>query len=266
MIFSFKICLYRHKYTCFATGRGKDTTKGLKSNGFEPIRPAACFGFNIFSVMPKPKIKVDVVSDVVCPWCYIGKRRLEKAIGQLKDKYEFEIAYRPFELNPAMPETGVDQKTYLVTKFGDEQRYQQLTSHVKEIAAQEGLHFDFENQKVSPNTRNAHRIIHAAKEEGVQPQVNEAFMSAYFEKGIDLSKKENLIEIAAGAGMQKDKVEKLLSTHDGLAEVKLEERELQNAGITGVPFFIVNNKYGISGAQPSESFVHAFEDIASKSE
>lgn len=216
--------------------------------------------------MSKPKIKVDIVSDVVCPWCYIGKRRLEKAIDALKDKYEFELEYHPFELNPEMPAEGTDQKAYLSKKFGGEERYHQLTNHVTSIAADEGLHFNFEKQGISPNTREAHRIIQFAKQEGNQPAVKEAFMKAYFEEGVDLSKKENLITVAAQAGLSKEKVEKLLSTDDGLLEVAFAEKELQESGITGVPFYIIDNKYGISGAQPSTSFIQAFEDIGSKIE
>lgn len=216
--------------------------------------------------MSKPKIKIDVVSDVVCPWCYIGKRRLEKAVDQLKDKYEFELEYHPFELNPEMPAGGTDQKTYLTNKFGGSERYEQITNRVTTVAAEEGLNFDFGKQKISPNTREAHRIIQYAKQEGKQVEVKEAFMKAYFEQGVDLSKKENLLTIAVQAGLTHEKVEKLLSTDEGLMEVALAEKEMQKLGITGVPFYIINNKYGVSGAQPSEAFVQAFEDIGAKSE
>lgn len=216
--------------------------------------------------MSKPKIKIDIVSDVVCPWCYIGKRRLEKAVDLLKDKYEFELEYHPFELNPGMPLAGTDQKEYLTNKFGGEERYHQITDRVTTVAGEEGLPFDFGKQKISPNTRDAHRIIQFAKKEGKQPEMKEAFMRSYFVEGIDLSKKENLISVAVRAGLSKEKVEKLLSTDEGLAEVALAEKELQKIGITGVPFYIINNKYGISGAQPSASFVQAFEDISSKIE
>ena len=216
--------------------------------------------------MSKQKIKIDVVSDVVCPWCYIGKRRLEKAIDQLKDKYEFELEYHPFELNPEMPTGGTDQKVYLTNKFGGPERYEQITNRVTMTAAEEGLNFDFGKQKISPNTREAHRIIQYAKQEGKQIEAKEAFMKAYFEQGVDLSKKENLLSVAVQAGLTKEKIEKLLSTDEGLMEVALAEKEMQKLGITGVPFYIINNKYGVSGAQPSESFVQAFEDIGAKSE
>jgi predicted DsbA family dithiol-disulfide isomerase len=217
--------------------------------------------------MTKPKIKVDVVSDVVCPWCYIGKRRLEKAIDTLQDKFEFELVYHPFELNPDTPPGGVNQQEYLTRKFGGgETRYQQLTNHVSQVAEGEGLHFNFAIQHVLPNTRDAHRIIQFGKQEGKQLLAKEAFMKAYFEDGIDLSKKENLIAVAVRAGLSEEKVTKFLSTDEGLADVAREEKEMQQLGITGVPFYIINNKYGISGAQPSATFVQAFQDIGSEVE
>lgn len=214
--------------------------------------------------MTKPKIKVDIVSDVVCPWCYIGKRRIERAMDSLKDKYDFEVEYYPFELNPTLPESGVNQKEYLSAKFGSEQRYEQITASTTATAATEGLNFDFKKQKISPNTRNAHRIIQFAKQAGKQPEVKEAFMKAYFEQGVDLSKKENLVSVAVNAGLSKEAVEKLLSTDEGSAEVAHTEREMQKLGISGVPFYIINNKYGVSGAQASETFMKAFEDIGTE--
>jgi predicted DsbA family dithiol-disulfide isomerase len=216
--------------------------------------------------MNKPKIKVDIVSDVVCPWCYIGKRRIEKAMDALNTKYDFEVEYHPFELNPQMPAEGVDQKQYLSAKFGGEDRYNQITAQTAATAAQEGLAFDFSIQKISPNTRNAHRIIQYARQEGKQPAIKEALMKAYFEQGFDLSKNENLISVAVSAGLSKDEVEQLLASDQGLAEVIHAERELQKLGISGVPFYIINNKYGISGAQPTETFVQAFEDITRETE
>ena len=212
--------------------------------------------------MNKQKIKIDIVSDVVCPWCYIGKRRLEKAVQSLTDKYDFDITYHPFELNPQIPVTGLDQKEYLVDKFGGEERYNQVTAHVTRIAAEEGLVFNFQKQSISPNTRNAHRIIQWAKAFNRQIEVKEAMMRAYFTDGIDLSKTENLIRMAESAGLNKVDVEGLLSTSSGLAEVEHAEKEMQQLGITGVPFYIIQNKYGLSGAQPAATFVEAIEEAA----
>jgi predicted DsbA family dithiol-disulfide isomerase len=211
--------------------------------------------------MTKPLIKVGVVSDVVCPWCYIGKRRLEKAIDQLKDKMDFEIAYYPFELNPDAPVEGVDNKKYLTQKFGGESAYVQLTGNVARIAESEGLHFDFEKQKVSPNTRHAHRLLLLAREDGKQLDLAEALFKAYFTDGVDLSNNDNLIEIAKGVGLPEDKVKIFLESNTGINEVAAAEKELHSMGITGVPFYIINDKYGVSGAQATSAFVSAFENV-----
>src|SRR6218665_489749 len=111
----------------------------------------------------KQKIKVDIVSDVVCPWCYIGKRRLEKAMGELSSEYDFDVEYHPFELNPGVPAEGLNQREYLVDKFGSEDRYDQITANTTQVAASEGLDFHFEKQAISPNTRKAHVLLQLAK-------------------------------------------------------------------------------------------------------
>ncbi len=214
--------------------------------------------------MKKPTIHIEVVSDVVCPWCYIGKRRMETAVDQLKDQFDFDITFLPFELNPDLPPEGTDQKTYLTNKFGGEERYQQITRQVTDVARKEGLSFDFSKQKVSPNTRDAHRIIWLAKQEGRQLAVKEAFMKAYFESGIDLSKRENIIQVAVEAGLERKHVAHLLDSDEGLTEVTLAEQVNRQRGISGVPFYIINNKYGISGAQPAEFFVNAFKQALEK--
>lgn len=211
--------------------------------------------------MNKPQIKIEVVSDVVCPWCYIGKRRLEKALDQLKDQFDFDVEYSPFELNPEMPLEGRNQKEYLTQKFGSESKYAQIIGHVIKVAAEEGLNFDFTNQGISPNTRNAHRIIWFAKRKGKQLEMKEALMKAYFEQGIDLSKKENLAQVAGGAGLGYEEVISFLESEEGLAEVTFAEQTNYQRGVTGVPFYIINNKYGISGAQPAEAFVEALTNI-----
>ena len=212
--------------------------------------------------MSKPKIKIDVVSDVVCPWCYVGKRRLEKAIDQLAGQIEVELEFHPFELNPDMPKEGKNQKEHLINKFGGEAQYKKITDNVTNVAAEEGLSFNFDKQKVSPNTRDAHRVIRYAKLEGKQAAVKEAFLKAYFEEGIDLSKKENVLTIAVKAGLNAIKVSSLLDSDEGLVEIELEQKMNRQRGISGVPYFIINNKYGISGAQPSEVFQKALLEIA----
>ncbi len=212
----------------------------------------------------KQSITIEVVSDVVCPWCYIGKRRLEKAIDELRDRFDFEVKFSPFELNPEMPAKGKDQKEYLSAKFGSVEKYEQITAHVTGIARTEGLSFDFSKQKVSPNTRDAHRIIMLAGKSNLQAAVNEALMKAYFEQGVDLSDRRNLIAVAVGAGMIEKELNDMFANDDYLEEVTMREQVNYQRGISGVPFFIINNKYGVSGAQPTAAFVEMFTELGSE--
>lgn len=211
--------------------------------------------------MLKPSIKIAVVSDVVCPWCYIGKRRMEKAVSALSDEIDFEIAYYPFELNPDMPLAGKNHRDHLTNKFGGAEEYERITAHVTDIAATEGLTFNFSDQTISPNTRNAHRLILFAKEHGKQLQLVEALFKAYFTEQTDLTKNENLLKIAVANGLDEEKTKLFLESNAGLSEVQMAETELQRAGISGVPFYIVNDKYGISGAQATETFIQAFKNV-----
>jgi len=207
--------------------------------------------------MSKIKIRIDVVSDVVCPWCYIGKRRLEKALSQLPENYEVDLTFLPFELNPDTPKTGVDHKQYLADKFGSTERYHQLTDHVTSVAASEGLKFNYEKQSVMPNTLDSHRLIQYAKKFGKQAEIKEALMKAYFIDGIDLSKTENLVAIAQKNGID---AQSFLSSDELTLEVKEMEQINHQRGISGVPFYIINNKYGVSGAQPSDTFLEIILD------
>lgn len=209
----------------------------------------------------KPVIRIDVVSDVVCPWCYIGKRRLEMAIAKASDKYRFEVAYHPFELNPATPTSGVNQREHLADKFGGEERYESITNHTAGVAAQEGLEMNFGKQAVLPNTRKAHALIFAAQQNGKQLAVTEAFFKAYFTDGIDLSKDENLISVAVSAGLEKGVAETALQSDELLDSIAVQEMEMQKLGIRGVPFYIFNNEYGVSGAQAPDTFLKVFEEL-----
>lgn len=215
--------------------------------------------------MSKIKISIDVVSDVVCPWCYIGKRRLENALSRLPENYEVDINFLPFELNPDTPKTGVDHKSYLANKFGGSDRYKQLTEHVTNIASGEGLKFDYSKQTVMPNTLDSHRLIQYAKKYRKQPEIKEALMKAYFEEGADLSKSENLVAIAEKVGLNGKEIKAFLSSDEGAVEVKHMEQMSQQRGVSGVPFYIINNKYGVSGAQPSDTFIEILNEVAKES-
>jgi len=214
--------------------------------------------------MQKPLVQINIISDVVCPWCYIGKRRLEKALKSMENDFDFELNYLPFELNPDMPESGSDQKAYLIAKFGGEERFKQITQHVTQVAKEEGLAFNFDKQDISPNTKSAHRIIWKAKEAGKQLQVVEALFKAYFTDGVDLSRKENLMAIAQRAGLSKEEITDAMSNDESLQAVAMAQLHNRQLGVSGVPFYIINNKYAISGAQPAEAFIDAIKDIAQK--
>jgi predicted DsbA family dithiol-disulfide isomerase len=214
------------------------------------------------STMEKLKIRIGVVSDVVCPWCYIGKRRLEKAMDMLTDRFDFDVEFFPFELNPHMPEEGLDNREYLCRKFGGEAKYEELTNHIKSIAAGEGLEFNLELQATAPNTRNAHRIIMLARDDSRQMEMAEALFKAYFTEGIDLSKIDNLVDISHQAGLDREKIDLLLHSNTGKLEIEMAEKELQDLGITSVPLFIIDNRLAISGAQSIDAFAKAFEEAA----
>lgn len=214
------------------------------------------------AIMERTKINIGVVSDIVCPWCYIGKRRLERAMERVSDRFVFEVEYFPFELNPRMPAEGIDFNEYLCKKFGSESKSRELSEHVRRVAGNEGLHFNLDMQQRRPNTRDAHRIIMFARDEGRQLDVVERFFRAFFTEGIDLSVAGNLIAIAGGAGLDTDTIEALLHTNTGKLEIEMAEKELTDLGITSVPLYIIDNRMAISGAQSIEAFTKAFEEAA----
>lgn len=183
-------------------------------------------------------------------------------MNQLSDKYEFEVQFLPFELNPQLPPEGIDYRKHLTQKFGGTDRYDQLTKHVSEIASAEGLAFNLDKQSKSPNTRNAHRLLWLAQQEGIQPAVKEAFMQAFFTDGVDLTQLNNLVAVAQQAGLDESKARQLLASDEGIAEVTFAEQLNHQRGISGVPFFIVNDQYGISGAQPTDTWLKVIEEIA----
>lgn len=214
-------------------------------------------------------IRIDVVSDVVCPWCYIGKRRLEKAIKytqssdnvQVKD---IEIVYHPFQLDPSVPAEGIDFQTYMENRFGG--NFVDKFRQVEQAAETEGLVFDFANLPKSINTFTLHRILTLAEQEGIQLEVKEAFMKAYFVDKVDLTVEANIVEIMAKYGWSEAKTKEVIHSDVASDEVKEEMNYYRQLGVSGVPFFIFNQKYAISGAQPSDVFVEIIEKVAQELE
>ena len=200
-------------------------------------------------------LTIDVISDVICPWCFIGKRRLEKALAGRPAT----VRWHPFQLNPDMPREGIDRKDYRIKKFGSWERSLELDAQVAAAGRGEGIAFDFDRMARTPNTLDAHRVIWLAGERGVQDAVVEALFLAYFTDGRDLSDRATLAEVAAGAGLDRDEVDELLEGDKGLDVVRAGEEQARRLGVSGVPFFVVNGKVALSGAQPPELFRQAFE-------
>lgn len=203
-------------------------------------------------------ISVDVVSDVVCPWCYIGKRRLEKAIAALSGTHEVRVRWLPFQLNPQMPKEGMDRKAYRTSKFGSWERSLALDAQIKSVGESEGLVFAPEKALRTPNTLDAHRLIWLAEREGVQDAVVEALFRAYFTEGQDIGHTPTLLDIVANAGLDRARAEQLLNGDEGLAEIRVSERQARAAGVQGVPFFIVGGSITLSGAREPAAFLEAF--------
>ncbi|MEM6848913.1 MAG: DsbA family oxidoreductase [Pseudomonadota bacterium] len=209
---------------------------------------------------PLAPLKIEVVSDVMCPWCYIGKRRLEKAMAEVPE-LTFDVTWKPFQLDPTLPADGKDRQQYLTEKFGGPERVAEIYGRIGAAGAEEDIPFAFEKIKKSPNTLNAHRVVRWAGIEGVQNDVVNALFEAFFINGADLSDPETLASIAASAGMDGDMVARLLASDADLAETEADVVHAQAIGVTGVPTFIVAGKYAISGAQPADILSGAFRQI-----
>ena len=204
---------------------------------------------------------VDVISDVICPWCLIGKRRMEKAIVALGGKHEVLVHWHPFQLNPNMPREGVSRKEYRINKFGSWERSQELDARLVAVGQSEGIHFDFERITRTPNTFDAHRLVWLADQQGRQDAVMEALFLAYFTQGRDISERETLIDVVVQAGLERGRVETLLDTGEGVEAIREAEGLSRRYRVEGVPFFLIHNEISLSGAQSPETFVAAFQNV-----
>lgn len=208
-------------------------------------------------------VKIDIVSDVMCPWCFIGKRRLEKALTDLSD-VPVKVEWHPFQLDPTLPAEGKDRAAYLSDKFGDPARIAEIYDRIREVGAAEAIPFAFEKITKSPNTLDAHRLIRWAGIEGVQDDVVERLFELYFLEGADLTDRNVLAGAAQEAGMDGEMVARLLATDADLAETEAEVVHAQAIGVTGVPCFILDGKYAVSGAQPAEVLEGAIRQVAAE--
>jgi predicted DsbA family dithiol-disulfide isomerase len=202
-------------------------------------------------------VAIDVYSDVICPWCYVGKRRLERALARLDD-VQTHVTWRPFQLNPTMPKMGMDRTAYLEAKFGSLELFSRLEEHVLEAGVTERISFAFDKIVRTPNTFAAHRLIWYAGQQCCQDMMVDSLFRGYFEEGVDIGSSEALTRLAASAGLD---AERFLRSDEGVAEVKAEEEAGHRLGIRAVPYFVFNNRYTISGAQPAEDLVATIKKI-----
>jgi predicted DsbA family dithiol-disulfide isomerase len=210
------------------------------------------------SVLP-----IDVVSDVVCPWCFIGKRRLEKAIA-LKPDIAVEVRFRPYFLNPWVPRAGISREEYLTTKFGSPDRYRSIAQRVAEAAAAEGLTYALDGIKRQPNTLDCHRLIRWAGESGNAARMKQRLMELYFNEGGDLTDRDVPVKAAADSGLDADIVRKRLAGDDDVETVTQEAEWAKDAGIDGVPCFIFDNRFAVQGAQSPDYLAQAIERAANE--
>jgi predicted DsbA family dithiol-disulfide isomerase len=201
-------------------------------------------------------VTIDVVSDVMCPWCYIGKRRLEAAVAALPE-VALDVQWRPFQLDATIPPEGMDRRMYLERKFGGPEAAERVYAPVRAAGEAEAIPFAFDRIRRSPNTINAHRLIRWAGQAGLQEEMVERLFRLYFIEGGDLTDRVVLAKAAAEAGMEHEVAERLLASEADIAEVRADIEAAQNMGITGVPTFIVGGRYAVVGAQPADVLADA---------
>ncbi|TVT18934.1 DsbA family oxidoreductase [Amycolatopsis acidiphila] len=203
-------------------------------------------------------MRVDIWSDVVCPWCYLGKRRFERALAEFDRRDEVEVVYRSFELDPRMPRgEGRPKVPLLAAKLGrSEADVREMEAQLEKVAAQDGLEYNLEGGLIG-NTFDAHRVLHLAKECGMQAAVTERFFQAYFTERRSLFDEDSLTEIAVDAGLDGEDVRRVLEEGTYVDDVRADIEQARALGANGVPFFVLDDRYGVSGAQSTETFTAA---------
>ena len=203
-------------------------------------------------------MRIDIVSDVICPWCFIGKRRLAAALCQ-RGETSAGVAWHPFQLNPDMPAEGMPRERYLANKFGGSQHAGRIYENLTNVGASVGIPFAFDRIKVTPNTRDAHRLIRYASSTAHADGVVEALFRAYFIEGRNIGDAETLTEIGAEAGLDRAEVQRYVKSTEAVEETLAEDLSARRIGITAVPCFIFDKKYVVSGAQEPEFFFPLFD-------
>ncbi|MFZ9198717.1 MAG: DsbA family oxidoreductase [Paracoccaceae bacterium] len=207
-------------------------------------------------------IRLDIFSDPVCPWCYIGKANLDRALEAHAD-HPFRIEWHPFQLNPDMPAEGVGKHDYLAAKFGED-RLVQMHLRLKEASRAAGAEIDPDTPRRMPNTLTAHRLIHWAGLEGRQTAVVSAIMRAYWREGRDIGNAAVLADIAAAAGMDRAVTARLLASDADADDIRARDSDARAKGVSAVPTFLIAQQYVVSGAQPPEVWTRVIEELVEK--
>lgn len=209
---------------------------------------------------------IDVVSDVMCPWCYIGKKRLDDAIAQLGDDIPVDVRWRPYQLDPTLPKEGKDRRKYLEDKFGGPEGAERAYATVRAAGAEDGIAFRFEDIEVSANTLDAHRLVRWAGSQGTETQARMVaiLFRMYFEDGRNIGDDAVLLEAAEEAGLDRAIVRELLESGADRDKVSEEVALSQQMGVTGVPCFILDGKYAVMGAQSAEVLANAVRQIVAE--
>ncbi len=208
-------------------------------------------------------LRLDIVSDVVCPWCYIGKRRIENALKLVTD-VPLEVHWRPFFLNPWVPREGISREDYLTTKFGSVDAYKGIAGRVVAAAGEEGLTYRPDLVKRQPNTIDCHRLIHWADARGKAAEMKQRLMELYFRDGGDLTDVNVLVAAAAECGLDAEETRRRLATDEDVALISAQAEEAANKGISGVPTYVFAQKYAVSGAQPPEQLARAIRQVSAE--
>jgi len=205
--------------------------------------------------------RLDIFSDPVCPWCYVGKANLDRALGQHPD-HPFQIQWHPFQLNPDMPPEGVAKRAYLEEKFGGKARVDAVHDRLREVARAAGVDMDPDKPQRMPNTLDAHRLIHWAGIEGLQSAVVTALMRAYWVEGRDIGDPDTLAAIAGENGMDREATLRLLHSAADADDIQSRDRDARHKGVNAVPTFLIAQHYVVSGAQPTETWEKVIAELA----
>ena len=206
-------------------------------------------------------IDIDIVSDTICPWCYVGKRRLERALTGF-DADEVRIRWHPFQLNPAMPIEGMDRTEYVAAKFGGAEAARAVYDRIREAGSEEGIAFAFERMPRTPNTFASHRVVHFAAREDLQHEAVEALFQAVFVDGRDIGDFETLLDIGAECGIDPVALAEYLASTEDVDKLRAGEERSRRRGVTGVPFFIIGGRYAVTGAQDAAVLRGVLERVA----